>query len=278
MITAASLETMTAFAESGLSAAEWTRANRVRLRRDVVLPMQAVMVAVERIWGQDFQHALTRRHTPSGVRLHRDRIYLGACTRTPAWRHAATAAWVPLDCASSPQIAPRIELRLAHGFWETGFAFTNQGRPWMSQMASNLLPNKQVLGRMLDPLLGGNWFQWCARERQRIVHEGHGVVNTYEPCEARWFFDGVTAWDRVISATTATAWDTLPSLGLDKLAPLIVRMVQRVYPLIILTTAADSDTAVRGIENYLILLAKEHPQMLPKRQNTNILQFPSSRS
>jgi hypothetical protein len=278
MITTASLAAMTAFAQSGLTASVWARANRARLQRDVVAPMQAVMAAVERVWGEDFHSDLSRVYTPSGVRLHRDRMYLGACTRTPAWLHAATAAWVPRDFVHDPKIAPRIELRLAYGFWEMGFAFTSAGRPWMSQMAANLLPNQQVLERMLEPLLGGHYVDWCVRERQRIVApQGHGIVNTYEPCEARHFFDGVTAWDRVISATTATAWDTLPEVGQEKLAALIVRVVQRVYPLIILTTAADPDTAVRGIENYLILLAKEHPAMLPKRPS-NILQFPAARS
>ena len=279
MITAASLATMTDFAQSGLNASAWTRANRTRFQQDVVAPMQAVMAAVERTWGEDFQADLARIQTPSGVRLHRDRIYLGSCSRTPAWLHAATAAWVPHDFINEPKVAPRIELRLAYGFWEMGFAFTKDGHSGMCQMVANLLPNQHALERMLDPLLGGNWFQWCVRERVRtLAAEGHGIVNTYESYEARDFFDGITAWDRIISATTATAWDTLPDQNLDKFAIYIVSMVRRVYPLIMLATAADPDMAVRGIENYLILLAKEHPEMRPKFRASNIIPFPVAKS
>ena len=92
MITADSLETMTDFAKSGLTAVDWMRGNRARFRRDVVAPMQLIMTEVERTWGDDFQAELCRPHTAGGVRLHRDRMYLGAVCRTPAWRHAATAA------------------------------------------------------------------------------------------------------------------------------------------------------------------------------------------
>ena len=276
-ITVATLETMTAFARSGLNASEWARANRALLRQYVVAPLQAVMVAVERVWGEDFQNDLSRQHTFTGVRLHRDRMYLGACSRTPAWLHAATAAWVPRDFFNDPKIAPRIELRLAYGFWETGFAFTKAGRPWMSHMAANMLPNKRALEQLLDPLLGGYWVQCCVSYHQRtLAPEGLGIVTTYESREARHFFDGITAWDRVISATNSMAWDALPELSIDKLVADIVQTVRRVYPLIILSTAADSDTAVRAIENYLILLAKEHPEMLPKRCPTNIIAFPAT--
>lgn len=283
MITAASLEAMTAFAQSNQPASAWARANQARLQHDIVVPLQAVMAAVEKVWGEDFHHDLSREHSPSGVRLHRDRMRLGAVSRTPAWLHAATAAWVPRDFVSDPHTAPRIELRFAYGFWEMGFAFTPAGRPWMSQMAANLLPNQYVLERMLNPLLGGTRFQWCVREHQRILAPaGHGIVNTYESYDAPDFFDGVTAWDRLISATNATAWDAMPELSLDTLVANILPMVRRVYPLIILSTAVDSDTAVRVLENYLILLAKEHPAMLPKLKPkprpSNIIAFPAARS
>jgi hypothetical protein len=287
MITAASIEAMTAFAQSNQTSSAWARANQARLKHDIVGPLQAVMAAVERVWGEDFHSGLSRERSPSGVRLHRDRMRLGAVSRTPAWLHAATAAWVPLDFGYDPENAPRIELRFAYGFWEMGFAFTPTGRPLMSQMAANLLPNQRVLEHLLHPLLGDIRFQWCVREHQRaLTPAGHGIVNSYESYEAPDFFDGVTAWDRLISATTATAWDAMPKLSLDTLVANILPMVRRVYPLVILTTAVDSDTAVRAIENYLILLAKEHPAMLaklppklpPKPRPSNIIAFPAARS
>lgn len=275
VITTATLETMTDFAMSGLPASEWSRTNKVRRHRDVVLPIQAIMAEVERIWGPDFQADLVRSQTPSGVRLHRDRMYLGELSRTPVWRYAATAAWLPSGFLEAPQAAPRIELRLGYGFWEMGFAFTTAGRPSMVQMARNLLPNRQVLKCLLEPLLGGSHFQWCTRVHQRMGEPaGHGIIETWDSYAASDIFDGVTGWDRLISATTADAWDTLPSLDGQRLIDLIVRMVRRVYPLIILTTAADSEMAVHGIENYLTLLAQQHPEMLPVRRDSKVIQFP----
>ena len=279
MITADSLETMTDFAKSGLTAVDWMRGNRTRFCRDVVAPMQLIMTEVERTWGDDFQAEFCRPHTAAGVRLHRDRMYLGAVCRTPAWRHAATAAWVPNGFSRSPQSVPRIELRLGYGYWEMGFALGKSGLPWMTPMVANLLPHRALLERLLNPLMGGHRFHWGSRDIQRdVTPDGHGIYEIWEPYDADQFFDGITAWDRPISATDATAWDLLPTTEIQTLAELIVTMVRRVYPLMLLTLAVDSETAVRAIENYLNMLAKEHPTLLSvtRPKPDKIIQFPGT--
>lgn len=266
---------MTDFALSGLTASQWRRSNHNSFLQDVVLPMQETMAEIEHVWGDFFRSELIRDTTPKGIHLQRERFRPDPWSRTRSCRHAATGAWVPIAFAATPRGAPRIELRLGYGYWEMGFAFTSAGLPWAKQMACNLLPRHGGIRSLLEPLLGGNWFDWCARDHHRtIAAEGHGIVNAYDPYDANQFFDGISAWDRHISATRAWAWDSLPSFNSQALTDLILGMIRRVYPLILLSTAADPETAVSGIKKYVTTLSEEHPQLLSVQHNQKIIRFP----